>query len=254
MVTIEALTPNSLGVGVAPRHHRRPLGDARIGLAQSNAVLAGEPPEPPDRRVQELGIGRERDRLRLHGRVHRDAPEVVGAQRARLMRHPQAFGEQQVELVAEPLAPMAQVRALVREGVLEKFLAGEVLKVWVLNPAGAHLFVRQHENVLEQQKPDHEPRLDPRPPRVGIERGDLRIEPVPVDALGELHQLVPHVDDLVEPRPEQIACPRGRMLLRPHRAPSASSPAKESRPRDSDKSRSLHSQENRPPNPKNLQI
>ena len=98
---LPAMTLELLGVGVAPRHHRRPLGDARIGLAPSNAVFAGEPPEPPDRRVQELGIGRERDRLRLHGRVHRDAPEVVGAQRARLMRHPQTFGEQQVELVAK---------------------------------------------------------------------------------------------------------------------------------------------------------
>jgi hypothetical protein len=45
------------------------------------------------------------------------------------MRHPQTFGEQPVELVAEPLAPMAQVRTLVREGMLEKLLAGEVLKV-----------------------------------------------------------------------------------------------------------------------------
>ena len=67
--------------------------------------------------------------------------------------------------------------------MLEKFLATEVLKVWVLNPTGAHFFVGQREHVLEQQKPDHEPRLDP-----------------------------------------------------------------------PDKSRSPYSQENRPPNPKNLQI
>jgi hypothetical protein len=35
------------------------------------------------------------------------------------MRHPQALGQQQLQLVAKPLAPMAQVRALVREDVLE---------------------------------------------------------------------------------------------------------------------------------------
>jgi hypothetical protein len=44
------------------------------------------------------------------------------------MRHPQALGQQQLQSVAEPLAPVAQVRALVREGVLEELLAGEVLK------------------------------------------------------------------------------------------------------------------------------
>ena len=43
------------------------------------------------------------------------------------MRDPQALGQQQLELVAEPLPPMAQVGALVRELVLEELLAGEVL-------------------------------------------------------------------------------------------------------------------------------
>lgn len=64
-----------------------------------------------------------------------DPLEVLRAQRARLMRHPQALGEQKVQLVAEPLAPVAQVRALVREGVLEKLLPGEVLEIGVVDPA-----------------------------------------------------------------------------------------------------------------------
>ena len=219
-----------LGVGVAPRHHRRPLSDARIGLAQLDPVPAGKPPEPPDRRMQELGVGRERDRLRLHGRVRGDALEVLRAERARVMRHAQALGQKQIELVAEPLAPVAQVRALVRECMLEKLLPGEVLEIRVVDPALADLFVGQREDVLEKQNPDHEPRLDPRPPRLGIERRDLAVEPVPVDPLRKQHQLVPHVDDLIEPGPEQIARIRWGMLLRPHRAPSASSLAKESRP------------------------
>ena len=49
------------------------------------------------------------------------------------MRHAQALGQKQIELVAEPLAPVAQVRALVREGVLEKLLAGEVLEIGVVD-------------------------------------------------------------------------------------------------------------------------
>jgi len=49
--------------------------------------------------------------------------------------HPQALGQQQLQLVAEPLAPVAQVRALVRECVLEELFAGEVLEIWIVNPA-----------------------------------------------------------------------------------------------------------------------
>jgi len=36
------------------------------------------------------------------------------------MRHPQTLGQQQLQFVAEPLSPMAQVGAFVRELVLEK--------------------------------------------------------------------------------------------------------------------------------------
>lgn len=57
------------------------------------------------------------------------------------MRQAQALGQKQVELAAEPLAPMAQAGALVREGVLEKLLAGEVLEIRVIDPALANAFV-----------------------------------------------------------------------------------------------------------------
>ena len=77
-----------LGVGVAPRHHRRPLGDAQIGLPQPHPAFAGQPVEPLDRRMQQLGIGREGDGLGLHGGVHRDPLEVTGAQRTGLVRDP----------------------------------------------------------------------------------------------------------------------------------------------------------------------
>jgi hypothetical protein len=75
--------------------------------------------------MQQLGIGWEGDRLRLHRGVDRDPLEVVAAQGAGAVRHPQALGQQQFQLLAEPLAPMAQVRALVREGVPEELFAGE---------------------------------------------------------------------------------------------------------------------------------
>jgi hypothetical protein len=59
--------------------------------------------------------------------------------------------------------------------------------------------------VFEQQQPDHEPGLNPRPALVAVERRDLAVDPLPVDLACELHQLVLHVDDLLEPGSEQIA-------------------------------------------------
>ena len=76
--------------------------------------------------MQQLGVSRERDRLGLDRGVHRDPFDVAGAQRAGRMRHAQALSQQELELGAEPLPPVAQIGALVRELVLEKFLASEV--------------------------------------------------------------------------------------------------------------------------------
>ena len=134
------------------------------------------------------------------------------------MRDPQAFGQQQLQLVTQPLAPVAQIRAFVRELVLEKLLPGEVLEIRVMHPALADTLVGQSVDVLEQQQPNHEPGLNPRPAFVAVERRDLAVDPLPVDLACELHQRVLGVDDLLEPRPEQIARYRRLMLLRPHRS------------------------------------
>ena len=74
MVAVELL-----GVGIASRHRGRPLGDAQIGLPQPHAVLTGQAVQSLDRRVQQFGIGRERDGLRLHRGVDRDPLEVLAA-------------------------------------------------------------------------------------------------------------------------------------------------------------------------------
>jgi hypothetical protein len=130
--------------------------------------------------------------------------------------HPQTLGQQEFELFPEPLAPMAQVRALVRKFVLEELRPGEVLEVRVIDPAVANAFIRQAVNVLEQQEADDEPSLDSWPALLGIQRGNLAIEKVPVDLARELHQLVLHVDILIQPRAEQITQSRRLVLLRPH--------------------------------------
>ena len=97
---------------------------------------------------------------------------------------------------------MAQVASLVREGVLEELFAGEELEIWVMDPALAYPLVRQPINVLEQQQSDHEAGLDPRPTVLAVKRCDLAVDPVPIDLAGKQNQLVLHVDDLVQPRPE----------------------------------------------------
>src|SRR5262245_29555244 len=111
---------------------------------------------------------------------------------------------------------MAEVGALVREAVLEELLAGEVLEVGIVDPALADAFVGQSANVLEQQQPDHEAGLDAGSAVLAVQRGDLVVDPGPVDLAGKLHQLVLHIDDLVEPGPEQIALSCRRALLGSH--------------------------------------
>ena len=135
------MPPELFGMGVAAGHHRGGLGHARIGLPQPDAVPDRQTVEPLDGRMQQLGIGRKGDGLRLHRSVDRSPLEVLAAQRAGLVRHPQALRQQQLQLVAEPLAPMAQIRALMGKNVLKELLTGEVLEIRIVNPALAHPFV-----------------------------------------------------------------------------------------------------------------
>src|SRR6201987_5639789 len=90
-----------LGMGIASRHHRR---------------------------MHELGVGRKGDGLGLNGGVHHHPLQIARPQRAGLVRHPQALGQQQLQLIAKPLAPVAEVRELVGESVLEELFAGAELE------------------------------------------------------------------------------------------------------------------------------
>ena len=121
------------------------------------------------------------------------------------MSHPQALGQQQFLLIAHPLAPMAEVRAFVRELMLKEPFPGEVLEIRIMHPTLAHALIRQPIDVLEHQKFDQGAGLDPRPTLVAVERRNLVIDPRLVELACELHQLVLHVDNLLERGPEQIA-------------------------------------------------
>jgi hypothetical protein len=87
---LATMTLELLGVGIAPRHHRGAFGDAQIRLAQLRPVFASHPIELLDCRMQQLGVGRERDRLGLDGGVYRD-PFDVGCAARRSHALPASF-------------------------------------------------------------------------------------------------------------------------------------------------------------------
>ena len=53
----------------------------------------------------------------------------------------QAFGQQDIQFIPDAVAPMAHPGALMRQFVLEEFFAGEVLKVWALDPTVPDLLI-----------------------------------------------------------------------------------------------------------------
>jgi hypothetical protein len=59
---------------------------------------------------------------------------------------------------ADPLPPPDERGGIDRRLVLEERLAGEMLKVRVLHPAGDHRLVREPEGVLQVEQPRHQPR------------------------------------------------------------------------------------------------
>ena len=182
-------------------------------------MLVGQPVQPLDGGVDQLGIGRERDVLGLHCGVDGDARQLPGAQRATVVRHPQRLGQQQLELIAQALAPVAQPRALVRELVLEELLAGKELEVRVVDPALADLLIRQPVDMLQEQQADHEARRHRRTALLGKQRRDLVVNPRPVELPRQLHQLVPAVDNLIQSRAVQVQFVARHDLLGAHRNP-----------------------------------
>ncbi len=103
------------------------LGDG-IRLAE----IVASPPESDktDR------LSRARDRP-----IRTPSPNIALLQGAGVVGDAQAFGQKNVQPIADALAPMAHTGALVRQRVLEELLAGEVLEIRVVHPAVSHLRV-----------------------------------------------------------------------------------------------------------------
>ena len=159
--------------------------------------------------MHQLGVGREGDRLLLHGRVDDHLPKVRGLGGSGPSCDGQALLDQRDEpLLPHALAPARQRRAVEGKLMAEELLAAEQLVIRVLDPALAQHLVREVVHVLEDRQPRHQPRRQRRAAgRIRIDGSELLLEEAPVDRRCELHHWMIKIDDLVEPRPEEIALP-----------------------------------------------
>lgn len=147
-----------------------------------------------------------RDRLRLHRGIDDNPLEVLGRDGAGLVRHRQALLDESHELLlTQALPPPCHRGAVERRLVAEAQLTAEELEIRVLDPPRTQHLVRQIVHVLEDEEPGHQPRRQARLARSGrAYRAKAPVEKVPVDPLGQPHQRMAHVDDLIARRTEQI--------------------------------------------------
>ena len=177
-----------LGVGVALMGDQRMFPHPRVGLAQVDAGLPGQLDQPLARPMHQLGVGRKGDSLGLNGRVDDHLGKVGGLGRAGARGDRQALLDQRDKaLLAHPLAPARQRRAIEGQLMLEELLAAEQLIVRVLDPARAKILVAEIVHVLEDRQPRHQPRRQRRVSGlVGIDRAEPLLEKAPVDRPAEL--------------------------------------------------------------------
>ncbi len=140
-------------------------------------MLPGQFAQLADRGLQELGVGREGNVLGLHRGVHRDAGQIALLQGAGVVGDAQTFGQQDVQPVADALAPMTHAGALVGQNVLEKLLPGEVLEIGILHPTVPDLLVREVVGVFQHKHADHEAHRLRRAALVGKAPRQLLVEP-----------------------------------------------------------------------------
>lgn len=102
--------------------------------------------------------------------------------------------------------------------MLEKLFAAKELIIGVLDPAHAQNLVREIMHVLQDRQARHQPCRQRRLARtVGVGGAETLLQKAPIDRRCELRQRMPHIDNLIEPRPKQIILAAVSPLFRPHR-------------------------------------
>ncbi len=186
------------GMGVAsdlPGQARckRGIGLAQLHpgfLRQRDQLRPGPFIEP---RVRRMGDG-----LLHDGRVHGHPLEAALVDGPRCLPGLDGLCEHPFDaFFANPLAPSRQRGRVDRRAMLEEYLAGEMLVVRVLHPAGDDGFIGKAIGMLEVQQACHQARRRGR--TAGLRReepGPLALEDLPVDQLCELRQFVAQIDHL----------------------------------------------------------
>ena len=169
--------------------------------------------------LRSLGVGRESDVLGLHRGVDGDAGQIVRFQGTAVVSDAQAFGQKNVQPLADALAPMAHAGTFMGQRVLEELLAGKVLEIGVVHPTVPDLLVGEPEGVLQHEHAEHEPHRLRRASLVGKTLRQLLVQPSPLDLVRQDDEFVLHVDDLIETGAEQIVMPRLLPLFRSHPMP-----------------------------------
>jgi hypothetical protein len=107
-----------------------------------------------------------------------------------LMRHGEAFLQHGGEmLLAQPLAPACQGRAVKRQIMAEHRLAAEELHVRAVEKAGAQHLVGQALHGLEDHQASHQPHRQGRRAGSGlVDAAEPALKEGPVDALSQQHQ------------------------------------------------------------------
>jgi len=147
-----------------------------------------------------------RDCLRLYRRVDHNPLEILGRDRARLVRHRKALLDESHQLLlAQALAPACQRRAVERRLMTEAQLAAEELEIRILDPPRTENLIRQVVHVLEDEEARHQPGRQAGLTRARLaHRAKAPVEKLPVDPFGQPHQRMTHVDDLIERRTKQV--------------------------------------------------
>ena len=177
----------------------------KVGLAQIEAVFLGQFVQPFDRAQKQMAVRGVRDRFGLRRRVDGDALHLRFVDRLGPRGRRQRFREQEFKLFrADAPAPDRHRRAIERQLGLEIGLAAEELEIGVLDPLRADLVVRDAARVFEQMQADHQSSRQTRAPLLSVKAAERFVEALPVDQPRQTHQLVAHVDHVVEPVAEHV--------------------------------------------------
>ena len=141
------------------------------------------------------------DRPGLDGGIDTHALQARGPYRTTVQADPDRLRQQLLHaLWPDPLSVANQRARIARQAVCaESILSHKSAAIGVLHPdLQQPPLVADVEAMLEIAEPDHQPRRQGRSADDLVEPSERVVEARPIDQLGQPHELVPGIDDVVE--------------------------------------------------------